>query len=279
MNVLQGYSFPLSPDGAASLLTPPPWRFAGSVLMVDFVADPAALARNLPSQLQVDPEGRCAAVFAEWQWCSADAREISDPAASQFSEFLVLVGCNWGDRAVARAPFAWVDDVVSMTRGWVQGMPKQIGRIGLTRSFDVGDVTPRSRGVGSHYARARDAESLLCEAVVEIAADGPRDSPPPPLHTVPLVHTRHDTPWAGDERSDRLVLSEVTDVAFSAVRTGSAQLKFGDAPALTDFSPIQVGAGHLFDYAETLIGGRLGDDAVTNDRPSSRTNEEHNDDD
>ncbi|MDJ0004848.1 acetoacetate decarboxylase family protein [Rhodococcus fascians] len=259
--MLQGYSFPLTADGSASLLTAPPWRFAGSVLMVDFTADPDVLARHVPNPMRVDPEGRCAAVFAQWQWCSADSREQRDPASSQFSEFLVLVSCYLGDRAVARAPFAWVDDTLAMTRGWVQGMPKQMGRIGMTHSFDVGDVTPRSRGTGTHFARARDSEFLLCEAAVDIShSDVECGGAPPPLHTVPLVHTRHEPPWTGDERPDRLVLSEVRDVAFSPVVTGPARLSLGDTPILADFAPLGVGAGHLFDYSETLVGGRLVDE-------------------
>lgn len=264
MTALQGFSFPLSPTGDDSLLTPPPWHFAGSALMVDFVADPERLQRHLPDELAIDPEGRCAAVFAEWQWRSDDARELSDPAYGQFGEFLLLVACTWGDRPVARVPFAWVDDVVAMTRGWVQGMPKQMGRIGMTRSFDVGRVTPHKRGVGSHFANARDDKFLLCEASVNIPEGATHDGPPPALHTVPLVHVRHDTAWTGDERPDQLVMSEVTDVEFSPVTSGEAQLSFGNAPMLADFAPTRVGDGHLFDYAETLVRGRLGDGTTTN---------------
>lgn len=262
MTQLQGFSFPLSPIGESSMLTPPPWQFAGSVLMVDFVADPGAIQRHLPEPLEVDPEGRCAAVFAEWQWCSADSREQSDPSFGQFGEFLVLVSCTLDDKPVARVPFAWVDDVVAMTRGWVQGMPKQMGRIGMTRSFDVGSVAPRKRGVGTHYANCRDEKFILCEASVDVQPGSPTDESPPHLHNVPLVHVRHDTPWTGDERPDQLVMSEVIDVEFSPVTCGPASLSFGDGPMLTDFAPVEVGSGHLFDYTETLVRGQLRDDTA-----------------
>ena len=45
---LKGFSVPLSPEGRASLTPIPPWHYAGDLLVVDFAADPAAVAAVLP---------------------------------------------------------------------------------------------------------------------------------------------------------------------------------------------------------------------------------------
>lgn len=38
---LQGWSLPLSPDGSASLVPPPPWHFSGDVIGIDYRTDPS----------------------------------------------------------------------------------------------------------------------------------------------------------------------------------------------------------------------------------------------
>lgn len=124
MVALYGYSLPLSPSGNAAMITPPPWHFSGDIVMVDYRVDPDAARRFLPSELDLGPDpGAAAAVFAQWQWCSASGAELTDPMRCQFSEFLILVMCAYRGRPLARCPYAWVDGPVPMVRGWVQGMP------------------------------------------------------------------------------------------------------------------------------------------------------------
>src|SRR2546423_7701873 len=91
-----GYSLPLSPSGTSSMVTAPPWFFSGDVLMVEYRVDPARADGFLPAGLTPgrDP-GAAAAVFAEWQCCSASGVELLDPVRCQFREFLILLGCKY----------------------------------------------------------------------------------------------------------------------------------------------------------------------------------------
>lgn len=97
----------------------------------------------------------------------------------------------------------------------------------------------------------------MAEASVELT--GLADEPPF-LHTVPLVHTRYFPAWTpDDEPVSDLVTSEVTGVEFTPVWRGEADLRLfdvldGDFAAL---APVEIGAGYVFSYAETLRGGRL----------------------
>jgi hypothetical protein len=82
---------------------------------------------------------------------------------------------------------------------------------------------------------------------------------PPVLHTVPLAHTKTFPAWvSSDGAACRLVCSEVTGVEFSEVWTGRADLRFFDAldADFESLRPVEVGAGHVFSYGETLVGGR-----------------------
>ncbi|MEV6977525.1 enduracididine biosynthesis enzyme MppR [Kitasatospora sp. NPDC093806] len=253
-----GYSLPLSPSGHSSMLTPPPWHFTGEVVMVEYRVDPDAAAAFLPPGLSpgADP-GAAAAVFAEWQWCSANGAELADPGRSQFAEFLILLSCEFEGRPMARSPFAWVDHPVPMVRGWVQGMPKQLGVVHQSRATTVGGHGPRL-AEGGTFAGALSVDGhRAAEASVTLTG---QVEGPPLLHDVPLAHTLAFPDWAGTgETRGHLVASEVTGVEFSPIWTGDASLRLFDGPG-ADFAalaPLEVGRGYVFSYAETLVGGKL----------------------
>lgn len=254
----RGYSLPLSPTGTSSMLTPPPWHFSGDITMIDYRVDPDAAARFLPPGLSLgeDP-GAAAAIFATWQWCSDSGAELADPARCRFTEFLILLECAHEGRTVARCPYAWVDAHVPLVRGWVQGMPKQYGAVGHTTHHLVGRAgsrrTPGGRFAGTlsvHGARVLDASVTLTGPAAEA----------PLLHRVPLVHSLVAPAWTGPVPEPApLAASEVSDVEFADIWTGTAELSFRDVPdpGLRLLEPVEVGAGHVFSYAETLRGGRL----------------------
>ncbi|MEU9455674.1 enduracididine biosynthesis enzyme MppR [Streptomyces sp. NPDC048277] len=253
-----GYSLPLSPSGRSAMLTPPPWHFSGDVIMVDYRVDPAAAAGFLPPGLTLgaDP-GAAAAVFAAWQWCSDSGEQLSDPSRSQFSEFLILLGCAYDGAAMARCPYAWVDQAVPLVRGWVQGMPKQYGAVHQTRHGLAGRAGSRRAEGGLFAGNLSVHGQRVVEATVTLT--GPAQEPPA-LHTVPLVHSLVTPAWTTPiERPAPLAASEVTDVEFDNIWSGKAELEFLDAldEDFTGLRPVEVGAGHVFSYAETLKGGRL----------------------
>lgn len=258
---LSGYSLPLSPSGRSAMLTPPPWHFSGDVLMVDYRVSPEAVAAFLPAELSPgrDP-GAAAAVFAQWQWTSADGAELADPQRAQFGEFLILLACEFDGEQLARCPYAWVDRAVPLVRGWLQGMPKQFGEIHQTRPMSVGQAGPRIAPGGRFAGSVSVLGRRVAEATVTLRTQA---AEPPHLHTVPLVHNRVTSPWLpGEEASSQLLASTVDGVEFSPVWSGDAELTlFDDLPAdLADLgllAPVSVGQGHYFSYAETLHGGRL----------------------
>ncbi len=225
--------------------------------MVEYRADPAAVAAFLPPGVEPAPDpGAAAAIFAHWHWRSESEEEADDPERNQFNEFLILLACTAEGRPMARCPYAWVDGAIPMARGWIQGMPKQFGAVHLTHPKAVGRTGPHLVTGGVFHGIASQYGARIVKAGVTL---GGRAAEPPALHTVPLVHTRHFPAWVpSDKPMSQLVASEVVDVEFGEIWEGEASLHFADdLPGdLASLAPVQVGGGFVFSYAETLCHGK-----------------------
>ncbi len=140
---LRGYTAPLSPDGRAGIVPPPPWHYSGDFLIAEYRTDPDAVAALLPAELEpAEDPGAVAAIFADWQSCSVDGHELVDPIQSQYREFFLVVGARYQGQPVSRCVYIWVDKDFAMYRGWIQGFPKKLGSIHMTRLFAAGQATP-----------------------------------------------------------------------------------------------------------------------------------------
>ncbi len=165
----KGYTTPLSPDGSASLVPAPPWHYVGDFLIVEYHTDPDAVIALLPKELEpaADP-GAVAAIFADWQCCSTGGNELLDPVQGQYKEFFLVVGCTYQGQPMSRCVYIWVDKDFAMYRGWVQGFPKKLGSVHMTRAYPIGKATPRlepgARFAGTCTAGSRE----IARAVVTL---------------------------------------------------------------------------------------------------------------
>jgi acetoacetate decarboxylase len=154
-----GYTAPLSPDGRASLVPPPPWHYSGDFLIVEYRTNPDNVIALLPKELEpADDPGAVAAIFADWQSCSGDFHELVDPIQAQYKEFFLVVGCKYQGKPASRCVYIWVDKDFAMYRGWIQGFPKKLGAIHLTRTFAVGKAAPKTQA-GSRFGATCTAGS------------------------------------------------------------------------------------------------------------------------
>ena len=152
-----GYSLPLSPDGRANLVPPPPWHYVGDFVVIDYWADPAACAAVLPAGIEpfAEDPGRAAVVFADWQSCTTGQSELIDPTRSQYKEaFIVVTGVLDGE-VVTTCPYIWVDQDFALVRGWIQGFPKKLGSVWMTRSFGLGTLADPALAPGSTFGCTR----------------------------------------------------------------------------------------------------------------------------
>jgi acetoacetate decarboxylase len=249
--MLRGYSAPRSPEGRSSLVPGPPWHYVGTMLVVEYWAGPAAAAAVLPPPLEPHPDdGRAAAMFIDWQSCTDGGEQLLDPSRSQYKEFFVTVNALYRGEEVAYCPYIWVDRDFALARGWIQGFPKKLGSIWITRSFGLETKADPGVGPGSAYGgTCAGYERRLAEATVTLE----RRSDAGPTHNdPPIVNVRH-FPRLGREDHDapavhELVRSRAQDRSASEIWEGTATLELLDAPGeeLAALAPARIGKGFRF---------------------------------
>lgn len=254
---LRGYSLPRSPEGRAGLVPQPPWHYVGEFLVIEYWADPDAARAVLPPGLEPHPDpGRCAALFVDWQCCTDGGEELLDPARGQYKEFFVVVNALLDGEPVTTCPYIWVDRDFALARGWIQGFPKKLGTIRMTRAFDV--ASPANPGVrpGAAFAGTLAAnDRRLAEGTVTLrgpAEAGPTHNDPPVVnvrHFPRLAAGRHDEPAVHE-----LVRARSRDRAISEIWEGDATLALSGAPGdeHAALAPVRVGKGFRFTFAYTV---------------------------
>jgi acetoacetate decarboxylase len=221
-----GYTAPLSPDGRAGIVPPPPWHYSGDFLVIEYRADPAAVAGLLPRELDpAEDAGGVAAIFADWQTCSDDGHELLDPLLGQYKEFFVVVACRYQGQPASRCVYIWVDRDFAMYRGWIQGFPKKLGSIHMTRLYPVGRATPRLQAGARFGATCTAGSREIARAVVTLR----RVSKEGPVVSAPAMHnTRHFPAYdAPIPAVFELVRAGGRDREISDVWEGDAELAFG----------------------------------------------------
>jgi len=254
---LRGYTVPRTPAGRSSLVPSPPWHYVGDFLVIDFWADAQAAVSLLPRGLEPHPDaGRCAAIFVEWQSCSEQGDELLDPARPQYKEFFLVVNALLDGEEVTTCPFIWVDQDFALARGWIQGFPKKLRQIWITRTFGL--VCAADPGVceGARFGAVCSARgNRLADATLTLARvseRGPQHNDPP-LHNIRhlprLAAGRHD-----DRQVHELVRALSRDRVASPVWEGPATLRLHAAPGEEHdmLAPVRVGPGYRFTFGYTV---------------------------
>ncbi len=253
-----GYSLPLSPHGSASLVPAPPWHYVGDFLVIEYWADARAVAAVLPPGLEpfAEDPGRAAALFIDWQSCSEGGGELADPSRSQYREFFIVVNALLDGEHVTSCPYIWVDQAFALMRGWIQGFPKKLGSIWLTRTFGLQCPADPGLAPGAVFTGtlAGDDRRLAQGSVTleRLSADGPTHNGPR------LVNMRHFPRLAAGGHASpavhELVGAVSRDRAISAIWEGPATLELLDAPSEEHaaLAPVRVGRGFRFTFAYTI---------------------------
>ena len=254
---LRGYTTPRTPGGRSSLVPRPPWHYVGDFLVVEYWADPERAVSFLPNGLDPHPDpGRCAAVFADWQSRSETGAELTDPSRSQYKEFFVVVNALLAGEEVTTCPTIWVDRDFALTRGWIQGFPKKLGSIWITRTFGLDNPADAGLRPGVTFGGTCAAyERRVAEATVtleSISASGPTHNDPPIVnvrHFPRLEAGRHDDPAVHE-----LARSLSRDRVVSPIWEGSATLELHGAAHEEHeaLAPVKIGRGFRFTFGYTV---------------------------
>ena len=170
MSKQQGFFYPRSATGQASLLPPPPWFYSGDLLTIEYRTDPARVAELLPAPLTLAPEdpGAVALIWADWQSCGGTKAELLDPIRAQYKECFAVVRCAFEGRVYSRCLYIWVDKDFALLRGIHQGYPKKFGSIHMTRPHPFAPA-PQVAAGGTFGATLAANDRRLAEAVVTLS--------------------------------------------------------------------------------------------------------------
>jgi acetoacetate decarboxylase len=254
---LEGWSLPLSPDGRASLVPPPPWHFSGDAIGIDFRGDPDAMAAVLPDVMEPAGDGSATFVFCDWSSSAdADPRLAADPARGQYREAYVAVHALLDGAKVARVPYIWVDSDLSFARGHIQGFPKKAGEIAISKAVAVGRGGPRIEAGATFAAHVAGLGRRLAHGSVTLDAPA-SDGFVPKGMRLPIWHTRHVPDLAGGPPLVHdLARNVLTDFAIANVWQGSATLDFYESEfeELAALQPRAVLGGFRCSVAFTITG-------------------------
>ena len=125
---------------------------------------------------------------------------------------------------VTHCPYIWVDRDFALARGWLQGFPKKLGSVWITRRFGLDCAADPGLRPGAVYGGTCAAyDRRLAEGTVtleRVSEDGPTHNGPPLVnvrHFARLEAGRHDEPAVHE-----LVRARSRDRAISEIWEGSA---------------------------------------------------------
>jgi len=252
--MLSGFTPPYTPSGRSALVPAPPWHYAGQVMSIAFLIDTAAGQLLLPPGFGV-ATGNAAGHFCEWQ-STTDGAELLDPVYSQYKEFFVLIEAERDGVRALYCPFIYVDQDLSMIRGWLQGWPKKVGSVWMTRSYDLDHPAAAQIRKGTRFGASLCVKDRrLAEAKIALTGEVAEAIGFLAMPTYGLVGspTLLGTPGAGERKLARAAVpATIEGPAFAATAT----LRFFESPRdeLSLLQPRSVTAASLSTFALTVAG-------------------------
>lgn len=230
MPEMNGFLYPRTESGAASLIPPPPWYYSGDLLTVEYRTDPANVEALLPAPLDLAPEdpGAVALIWADWQSCSTSREELLDPVRSQYKEAFVVVRCSFQGTTYSRCVFIWVDKDFAIGRGLHQGYPKKLGSMWQTRPHPFAQAAPQIGPGGIFGATLAAGDRRIAEAVVTLREASDTNGF---VNGHPMAHHRvyPDIAGPGDAYAE-LISSGASAFTGGQSWTGDAEVRLFEAP-------------------------------------------------
>src|ERR1700761_3327998 len=260
--MLHGFSVPLTPQGKSALASAPPWHYSSDCLVVEYWADPAAIAALLPPGVLPDEKsgGRTFFWFLDWQF-TASNDEITDPARYQYREAFALVEAVFEGTPINYCPYIFVDNDAAIARGWAQGFPKKLGSIYQTRSFSAPSVAAAPLAKGSRFGASVAAHGERL-ATARIQLDE-RIADPSTVFNRPTVMRRYFPQLAASGQHkppvDELTMSLTDNLAIVDVWAGSAELRIPEVQGedMHLIAPLRVGRGYRLGMAYSVSDLRI----------------------
>jgi acetoacetate decarboxylase len=256
----QGFFYPRTATGRASILPAPPWYYSGDLLTVEFRTQVEIVRSLLPSPLELAPEdpGAVAIIWADWQSCSQSQEELWDPVRSQYRECFVVVRCSYREQTYSRCVYIWVDKDFALARGLHQGYPKKLGSIAMTRPHPYGYAAPRLEAGARFGASLAAGDRRLATARCTLTHESPSNGF---VNAHPMAHHRvyHDIALTDSDAFNELIESGAAAVEGGPTLAGTAELEFFESPTeeLANLKVVEVLGAYYRQVGVEWNGGRV----------------------
>lgn len=257
---LKGYMLPLSPEGRASLLDPPPWHYGGDVMHLSFRVDPARVRALVPEPLELgDDAGQGAVWFVEWVSVSDSNPDLSftNPERSMYRECIVMFRCSFKGEAGYYVPYIWVDNDFTLMRGFIQGFPKKLGRVHITRLHDLTPVTGGKKPGAKMKGICVSHEERIVEGTLVLKKEIPPEKAPP----VRFYLMRHFPDYENPSKPlvHDITASIATNVIVGDAWSGDCSVTYMPShfEELTELGPIEALGGFVFSLGLSITGGKV----------------------
>ncbi len=257
---LKGYTLPLSPKGQSSVLDPPPWHYGGDILAIRFSADPKLVESFIPPPLEMGPRpGEGYVWFPDWVSVSDTRPDIGyvNPERANYHECFITLSCNFKGVPGYFVPFIWVDNDFTLVRGFVQGFPKKLGQIYLTR---LHDLCPKLGGK-QPGAKVKGILAAHGERILEGSMVFTRKATRSDLPVMKFYLMRH---FPSIEYPTRPAVHEITagkftNVASADIWAGDGELQFFGSPfeEAADLGAVKATGALYFSMGMTITGGEV----------------------
>jgi len=128
---------PYSKSGRSALVPSGPWNYAMDAIAVHAIFE--GVEDLLPEKMKSDGEGYV--YFADIISQSPNFPELNfeAPGLVQYREFAIFLKVEYRGKSYAYCPFMYVDNDVSLLRGFIAGFPKKLAVIDITREHPLLD--------------------------------------------------------------------------------------------------------------------------------------------
>lgn len=257
MRQLNGFLYPRTETGRATLIPNPPWQYSGDLLTVEYRTDPAKVKALLPEPLDLAPEdpGAVALIWADWQSCSSSREELLDPIRSQYKEAFVVVRCSFRGVTYSRCVYIWVDKDFAIGRGLHQGYPKKLGSMWQTRPHPFSQAAPQIGPGGVFGASLAAGDRRLAEVVLTLREESETNGF---VNGHPMAHHRILPGIAGGQDAyAELISSGASSFGAGQAWSGDVDLKLFESPTeeLADLTVEEIIGGYYRQVGVIWDGG------------------------
>lgn len=259
--MLEGFTPPYSPTGKSSLIPAPPWHYAGRIMSLACALEAARYQAFLPEGFGA-ATGMAYGHFCEWQ-ATTDGSELLDPIYAQYREFFYLLEAQKDGKKRLFCPFIYVDQDLSLMRGLLQGWPKKIGSVWITRSYDIEHRAAARTQAGTKLgASLAVKDRRLAQAQIELTGKlaEPMGFLATPTYGLVGQPTIIDAPSPGPKR---LVRQSVSGVVRGPLHAAQGALTLFESPRdeLGVLAPEETLSAAICDFGFSVDGARLADQA------------------